>query len=81
VFETEAGFADRSAAMRSLIRAATGFLKLKRAEYLGLAALNAEIKAQGRNLNQMARALNWSAVTGDAPISFQQNCNVMRNAS
>ncbi len=67
-FETEAGFADRSAALRSLIRAATGFLELKRSEYLGLAALNSEIKAQGRNLNQMARALNRSAVTGGAQI-------------
>ncbi len=67
-FETAAGFTDRSAAMRSLIRAATGFLELKRSEYLGLAALNAEIKAQGRNLNQMARALNRSAVAGGAQI-------------
>lgn len=67
-FETGAGFTDRSAAMRSLIRAATGFLELKRSEYLGLAALNAEIKAQGRNLNQMARALNRSAVAGGAQI-------------
>lgn len=52
-FVAGAGFSSRTAALRSLIRAATGFLELPREEYLDLKAVRDELTAQGRNLNQI----------------------------
>ena len=70
-FVVDAGFPSRTAAMRSLIRAATGFLELRREEYLDLSEANAELKAQGRNLNQIARALNRAAFKGQVKLTEQ----------
>jgi len=68
-FVADAGFRNRTAAMRSLVRAATGFLELKRSDFEDLSELNRELKAHGRNLNQIARALNKSVLRGGAQLS------------
>jgi hypothetical protein len=68
-FVAGAGFPSRTAALRSLIRAATGFLELPREEYLDLKAVRDELKAQGRNLNQIVHAMNRSAMMGQAKLS------------
>lgn len=70
-FVLDAGLPSRTAAIRSLIRAATGFLELRREEYLDLSEVRAELKAQGRNLNQIARALNKAAFKGQAKLTAQ----------
>lgn len=70
-FVVEAGFPSRTAALRSLIRAATGFLELRREEYLDLSEAKTELKAQGRNLNQIAFALNKAALKGEARFTEQ----------
>lgn len=67
-FVAETGAKNRSAALRSLVRAATGFLELRRSEYLDLEGIGGELSAQGRNLNQIARALNRSAIMGGAQL-------------
>lgn len=71
VFVVEAGLPSRTAALRSLIRSATGFLELRREEYLDLSEVRAELKAQGRNLNQIARALNKAAFRGQTTLTEQ----------
>lgn len=63
-FVNEAGFPSKPSAMRSLIRAAMGFLELKRSEYLDLSEVSSELKAQGRNLNQLTRLANVKALKG-----------------
>lgn len=68
-FVMEAGLPSRTAAVRSLIRAATGFLELRRADYLDLSEAHSELKAQGRNLNQIAFALNKAALKGQAKLT------------
>ena len=68
-FVADAGLPTRSAALRSLIRAATGFLELRRDAFMELSEAKAELKAQGRNLNQVAFALNRSALRGGAKLS------------
>lgn len=68
-YALDGGFDGKSAALRSLIRAATGYLELRREEFLDLERLNAELKSQGVNINQMARALNKSALFGGASLS------------
>ena len=68
-FVASAGFPSRTAALRSLIRAATGFLELPREEYLDLKAVRDELRAQGRNLNQIGYAMNRSAMIGQAKLS------------
>ena len=68
-FVAGAGFPSRTAAMRSLIRGATGFLELPREDYLALAEARTELKAQGRNLNQIAHALNKAAFKGQISIA------------
>ena len=68
-FVADAGFPSRTAALRSLIRAATGFLELPREEYLDLKAVRDELRAQGRNLNQIGHAMNRSAILGQAKLS------------
>ena len=68
-FVASAGFPSRTAALRSLIRAATGFLELPREEYLNLKAVREELRAQGRNLNQIGYAMNRSAILGQAKLS------------
>ena len=70
-FVTSAGFPSRTAALRSLIRAATGFLELPREEYLDLKAIRTELAAQGRNLNQIGYAMNKSAFLGQAKLSSE----------
>ena len=70
-FVTSAGFPSRTAALRSLIRAATGFLELPREEYLDLKAVRDELTAQGRNLNQIGYAMNKSAILGQAKLSYE----------
>ena len=70
-FVVDAGMASRNAALRSLIRSATGFLELKRSDYLDLSEVRSELKAQGTNLNQIAHALNKSALMGGAVLSEQ----------
>lgn len=68
-FIVEAGLPSRAAALRSLVRAATGFLELRRSEMLDLTEVRRELRAQGRNLNQLAYALNRSALKGGARLS------------
>lgn len=68
-FVIEAGLPSRTAALRSLIRAATGFLELRRDEMLDLAEAKSELKAQGRNLNQIALAMNRAAMKGHAKLT------------
>ena len=68
-FVSDAGFKNRTAALRSLIRAATGFLEMKRSDFEDLSEIRSELKAQGRNLNQLALALNKSAFRGGAKLS------------
>ena len=68
-FVASGGFTSQTAALRSLIRAATGFLELPRADYLDLTEVKSEVKAQGRNLNQLSMALNKSAFRGGAALS------------
>ncbi len=68
-FVVDAGFPSRTAAMRSLIRAATGFLELRRDEMLDLTEVKTELKAQGRNLNQLAYAMNRAALKGNAKLT------------
>lgn len=70
-FVTDAGLPSRTAALRSLIRGATGFLELRREDYLDLSEARAELKAQGRNLNQIAFALNKAALKGGARLTEQ----------
>lgn len=70
-FVVAAGLPSRTAAVRSLIRAATGFLELRREEYLDLSEVRSELKAQGRNLNQIARALNKAAFKGQTKLTEQ----------
>ena len=70
-FVADAGLPSRTAAMRSLIRAATGFLELRREEFLDLSEARTELKAQGRNLNQIAFALNKAALQGEARFTEQ----------
>jgi transposase-like protein len=70
-FVANAGFSSRTAALRSLIRAATGFLELPREEYLDLKAVRGELTAQGRNLNQIGYAMNKSAILGQAKLSYE----------
>lgn len=70
-FVADAGFSSRTAAMRSLIRAATGFLELPREDYLDLAEARTELKAQGRNLNQIAFAMNKAAFKGQITIATE----------
>lgn len=70
-FVADVGFPSRTAALRSLIRAATGFLELRRDEFETLAEVRSELKAQGRNLNQLAFALNKSALRGGAKLTDQ----------
>jgi hypothetical protein len=67
-FVADTGMASKNAAMRSLIRSATGFLELKRGDFLDLSELRRELKAQGTNLNQISYALNKSAFNGGAKI-------------
>lgn len=68
-FVTDGGFKNRSAALRSLIRSATGFLELKRSDFLDLSEVRSELKAQGTNLNQITYALNRSAFSGGAALT------------
>lgn len=68
-FVADAGLPTRSAAMRSLIRAATGFLELRREEFMDLSDAKTELKAQGRNLNQLTFALNKAALKGGVRLS------------
>jgi hypothetical protein len=68
-FIVGAGLPSRTAALRSLVRSATGFLELRRAEMLDLTEARRELLAQGRNLNQLAYALNRSALKGGAKLS------------
>ncbi|MDO5759060.1 MAG: hypothetical protein Q4P24_16640 [Rhodobacterales bacterium] len=68
-FVTVAGFPSRTAALRSLIRAATGFLELSREDYLDLVEVRTELRAQGRNLNQIAHAMNKAAFKGQVMIA------------
>ena len=68
-FVVDAGLPSRTAALRSLIRSATGFLELRREEYLDLEDAKTELKAQGRNLNQLAFAMNKAALKGGAKLS------------
>ena len=68
-FVAGAGFPSRTAALRSLIRAATGFLELPRDDYLDLVEVRTELRAQGRNLNQIARAMNKAAFKGQVTIA------------
>ena len=70
-FVADAGMASKNAAMRSFIRAATGYLELKRSDYLDLSEVRRELKAQGTNLNQITYALNKSALRGGATLSAQ----------
>lgn len=70
-FVAGAGFSSRTAALRSLIRAATGFLELPREEYLDLKAVRDELTAQGRNLNQIGHVMNKSAILGQAKLSYE----------
>ncbi|MEH6655167.1 helix-turn-helix domain-containing protein [Loktanella salsilacus] len=67
-FIAAAGFASRTAALRSLIRGATGFLELPREDYLNLKATRSEVSAQGRNLNQISLAMNRAAFKGQFSI-------------
>jgi len=67
-FMVGAGFASRTAALRSLIRGATSFLELPREDYLDLKAARSEVKAQGRNLNQISLAMNKAAFKGQFAI-------------
>lgn len=71
-FVSDAGFKNRTAAVRSLIRAATGFLELKRSDFDELSEIRRELKAQGNNLNQIAFALNKSARKGGAKLSREE---------
>ncbi|SHF76603.1 hypothetical protein SAMN05444339_11229 [Loktanella atrilutea] len=68
-FVVDAGLPSRTAALRSLIRGATGFLELRRDEFIDLSEVRGELKAQGRNLNQIAFALNKAARMGGAVLS------------
>tara|TARA_R110000796_G_C14564298_1_gene435178 strand:+ start:2900 stop:3619 length:720 start_codon:yes stop_codon:yes gene_type:complete len=68
-FVAVAGFPSRTAALRSLIRAATGFLELPREDYLDLVEVRTELRAQGRNLNQIAHAMNKAAFKGQVTIA------------
>lgn len=68
-FVSEAGMPTRTAALRSLIRSATGFLELRRDEMQDLTEAKSELKAQGRNLNQLTYALNKAALKGNAKLS------------
>ena len=68
-FVASAGFPSRTAALRSLIRAATGFLELPREEYLDLKAVRDELRPQGSNLNQIGHAMNRSAILAQAKLS------------
>lgn len=68
-FVATAGFTSRTAAMRSLIRAATGFLELPREDYIDLTEARTELKAQGRNLNQITFAMNKAALKGQFTIT------------
>lgn len=68
-FVAVAGFPSRTAALRSLIRAATGFLELSREDYLDLIEVRTELRAQGRNLNQIAHAMNKAAFKGQVTIA------------
>ena len=65
----ERGYANQSAALRSFIRAATGFLEVPKAESDTLTKLVKEHQAQGRNLNQIARAFNREKFRGKLSIS------------
>lgn len=69
VFIADTGAASPSAAMRGLVRAATGYLELRRDEFLNLEAVLSELKAQGRNLNQLSRAMNRAALMSRAELS------------
>lgn len=69
VFMVDGGFKNRTAALRSLIRSATGFLDLKRSDFVDLTELRRELHSQGTNLNQIVRALNRSAFNGGANLS------------
>lgn len=68
-FVVDGGYKNRTAALRSLIRSATGFLELKRSEFADLTDIRNELKAQGSNLNQLSRALNRSAFNGGAHLT------------
>ncbi|MBU2357940.1 MAG: helix-turn-helix domain-containing protein [Alphaproteobacteria bacterium] len=68
-FVIEAGLPTRTAALRSLIRSATGFLELRRDEMQDLTEAKTELKAQGRNLNQLTYALNKAALKGNAKLT------------
>ncbi len=68
-FIVDAGLPSRTAALRSLVRAATGFLELRRHEMLDLTEAKSELKAQGRNLNQIALAMNRAAMKGHAKLT------------
>ena len=70
-FVADGGFPTRAAALRSLIRAAIGFLELRREEFETLGEARGELRAQGRNLNQLAFALNKSALKGGAKLTEQ----------
>lgn len=70
-FVVDAGMTSRTAAMRTLVRAASGFLELRRDEMLDLTEARRELRAQGRNLNQLAYALNRSALKGGAKLSAE----------
>ena len=69
VFIVDAGLPSRTAALRSLVRSATGFLELRRDELLDLTEARRELLAQGRNLNQLTYAMNRSALRGGAKLS------------
>ena len=70
-FVVDAGMTSRTAAMRTLVRTASGFLELRRDEMLDLTEARRELRAQGRNLNQLAYALNRSALKGGAKLSAE----------
>jgi hypothetical protein len=68
-FVADGGFKNRTAALRSLIRSATGFLEMKRSDFAELSEMRGELKSQGTNLNQISYALNRSAFKGGAKLT------------
>jgi Arc/MetJ-type ribon-helix-helix transcriptional regulator len=67
------GYANQSAALRSFIRAATGFLEMPKAETDALFSLWREHSAQGRNLNQIALKLNKAKFLGVETFSDEDH--------